>query len=383
MRHKLFTVVLAASSTDAFDGNGNVMALVNLLDSTTSTEYAYGPFAEPLQATGPMAKTNPLRFSTQYTDDVTGDLNYLFRPYSTRQGRWLSRDPVSEAGGFNIYAMVDNHSVASLDFLGLDIVCECAVEDYFKENGIKPNMWRKSGDNYTASPGYKGAGPASGVGEILWKMLQTSRVFKARDLQLAELKRHVTARQNVVKATQAVPWGAGNASGFNSQYWSDALGTVRQDAAAGVNDMFASKAAEEYSRGCKDTSRLILLKGILDTIGAAAFNAAIGTGGYIDVRATGAGLIREHTVPTQGKGEPPKNWVPGDLGYIQGLNPDHLFTGEWVVYLGGTEWWGHPTTVKTLDDWINTVENWEGADPSFKVHISGRRIFPGVGLDLE
>ena len=61
-----------------YDGNGNVMALVNLADGTTSAEYAYGPFAEPLQATGPMAKANPLRFSTQYADDVTRVTHYPF-----------------------------------------------------------------------------------------------------------------------------------------------------------------------------------------------------------------------------------------------------------------------------------------------------------------
>src|SRR5208283_4718650 len=53
----------------AYDGNGNVMALVNAANGTISAEYDYGPFGEVIRATGPMAKANPFRFSTQYQDD--------------------------------------------------------------------------------------------------------------------------------------------------------------------------------------------------------------------------------------------------------------------------------------------------------------------------
>jgi RHS repeat-associated protein len=102
-----------------YDGYGNVMALVNLADGTTSAEYAYGPFAEPLQATGPMAKANPLRFSTQYADDVTGDVNYLFRAYTVCTGRWPNRDPIEEEGGLSLYGFVDNGPVNVVDILGL------------------------------------------------------------------------------------------------------------------------------------------------------------------------------------------------------------------------------------------------------------------------
>ena len=45
----------------AFDGNGNVSALVKP-DGTTSANYEYSPFGELIRATGPMAKLNPKRF---------------------------------------------------------------------------------------------------------------------------------------------------------------------------------------------------------------------------------------------------------------------------------------------------------------------------------
>jgi hypothetical protein len=38
-----------------------------------------GPFGEVIRATGPMAKTNPFRFSTKYQDDQTDLLYYGYR----------------------------------------------------------------------------------------------------------------------------------------------------------------------------------------------------------------------------------------------------------------------------------------------------------------
>jgi RHS repeat-associated protein len=80
----------------AFDGNGNVMALVNAGDGTLAANYEYGPFGEVIRATGPMAKVNPFRFSTKYQDDETDLLFYGYRYYKPSTGSWLSRDPLFE-----------------------------------------------------------------------------------------------------------------------------------------------------------------------------------------------------------------------------------------------------------------------------------------------
>jgi hypothetical protein len=66
----------------AYDGNGNVAALVAEANGSLSARYEYGPFGETLRATGTMAKKNPLRFSTKYTDDQTGFLYYGYRFYN-------------------------------------------------------------------------------------------------------------------------------------------------------------------------------------------------------------------------------------------------------------------------------------------------------------
>jgi RHS repeat-associated protein len=80
----------------AYDGNGNVSALINAANGATLANYDYGPFGEVIRQSGPMAKLNPFRFSTKYEDDETDLLYYGYRYYNPSTGRWLSRDPVEE-----------------------------------------------------------------------------------------------------------------------------------------------------------------------------------------------------------------------------------------------------------------------------------------------
>jgi RHS repeat-associated protein len=101
------------------DGNGNVTALVNAATGLESARYDYDPFGNLLQASGPFAAENPYRFSTQYTDDITGLLYYGYRHYDPVHGRWLSRDPIGEAGGVNLYGFIGNDGVNKVDVLGM------------------------------------------------------------------------------------------------------------------------------------------------------------------------------------------------------------------------------------------------------------------------
>ena len=103
----------------AYDGNGNVMGLISASDGSVVAQYEYGPFAEPLRATGLAAAENPLRFSTKYTDPETGLLYYGYRYYSPSLGRWLSRDPLSKISSLNLYCFTDNTPGERYDLWGL------------------------------------------------------------------------------------------------------------------------------------------------------------------------------------------------------------------------------------------------------------------------
>ena len=74
-----------------------------------------GPFGELLRATGPMAKTNPFRFSTKYQDGETDLLYYGYRYYNASMGRWISRDLIGEWGGQNLYGFVLNRVTSQVD----------------------------------------------------------------------------------------------------------------------------------------------------------------------------------------------------------------------------------------------------------------------------
>jgi len=68
-----------------------------------------------LRASGALAFENPFTFSTKFCDWETGFLYYGYRYYDPSTGRWLSRDPIEEAGGPNLSAFVGNDPVGHVD----------------------------------------------------------------------------------------------------------------------------------------------------------------------------------------------------------------------------------------------------------------------------
>jgi RHS repeat-associated protein len=67
----------------------------------------------------PIAAENPWRFSSKRQDPTTDWVHYEFRVYDPSSGRWLSRDPIGEAGGENLYGFVGNNPLGAVDALGL------------------------------------------------------------------------------------------------------------------------------------------------------------------------------------------------------------------------------------------------------------------------
>jgi len=58
-------------------------------------------------------------FQGQFLDAESGLMNYGYRYYLPYLGRWLSRDPIGEQGGINLYAYAGNDPVNLVDHLGL------------------------------------------------------------------------------------------------------------------------------------------------------------------------------------------------------------------------------------------------------------------------
>jgi RHS repeat-associated protein len=78
--------------------------------------------------------------STKYFDDETELAYYGLRYYSPEMGRWVSRDPIGENGGMNLFGFVKNGPVCRFDSLGLrgneppDVEWGCCGEDVYDLN---------------------------------------------------------------------------------------------------------------------------------------------------------------------------------------------------------------------------------------------------------
>jgi len=99
-----------------YDANGNVGQILDG-GGTVASKYEYAPFGGLSLCTE--AVPNDFRFSTKFFDTETGLVYYGHRYYSPSLGRWFSKDPIEEEGGWNLYCMVRNNVIFNVDNLGL------------------------------------------------------------------------------------------------------------------------------------------------------------------------------------------------------------------------------------------------------------------------
>jgi RHS repeat-associated protein len=108
------------------DGLGNTIAITNS-NADVLERYSYDVFGQVTivdASTGnaiPQSAHGVRHFYTGH--DFQAELGlYLthYRAYEPRLGRWLSRDPIAENGGINLYGYVGNDPINMIDTLGLD-----------------------------------------------------------------------------------------------------------------------------------------------------------------------------------------------------------------------------------------------------------------------
>ena len=112
-------LAMRAASQDyayLYDTRGNVDAVIDSTQTAVAS-YRYDAFGRVMAKSGALDQS--FQFSTKrYLADV--GLNYYgYRFYSSAIGRWMSRDPLGEEGGINLYGFVLNDPVNGIDPFGL------------------------------------------------------------------------------------------------------------------------------------------------------------------------------------------------------------------------------------------------------------------------
>ena len=88
------------------------VVMATIPTGTVVGEYAYTTFGEPLSSSG--TYTPRFGFSSKERD-ASGLVYYGFRYYSPVLCRWISEDPIREAGGLNLYQFCGNDPVTRVD----------------------------------------------------------------------------------------------------------------------------------------------------------------------------------------------------------------------------------------------------------------------------
>jgi RHS repeat-associated protein len=100
----------------ATDHLGSVREVTDASGALTAA-YDYDPYGRGKQTLGTFRAT--FGYASYFRHGASKLWLTVFRAYDPNQGRWLSRDPLGEAGGLNLYGYVGNDPVNATDPLGL------------------------------------------------------------------------------------------------------------------------------------------------------------------------------------------------------------------------------------------------------------------------
>jgi RHS repeat-associated protein len=99
------------------DHLGSIRAMTDAAGILTAA-YRYDPYGRRTTLLGDAAAVD-FGYTGHYVHQASGLALAPYRAYDAEIGRWLSRDPIEEAGGINLYAYVGNNPVDYVDALGL------------------------------------------------------------------------------------------------------------------------------------------------------------------------------------------------------------------------------------------------------------------------
>jgi hypothetical protein len=236
--------------------------------------------------------------------------------YDPNIGRWISRDPIFEKGGVNLYGFVRNDGIDSIDALGLIISSKCPIDKELSELGVSYKHEEIDGMHK-----YSG-GTLAMDNEIIRAMIAFEHTFEFKqdttDKCWAKLQKHIKAREQVI-----------------------ANARILKDLKFGPKP--ESTGLGEAVDGPKNTTMMCW----------DAKDAAMLAQSRRDVRSA--------------------IFIPGDAGYIANTNHGSYklggsdnelgYEGENIIYLGKGEFFGHmpgnpEDKVKNMRGWMDEIKSW-------------------------
>ena len=114
----LYTKINGAIYVPQYDAYGNIISYCDAAGNIVAS-YTYDAFGRTIALSGALADVFAFRYSTKYFDSESGLYYYGYRYYSPVLRRWLTRDPIGEEGGVNLYEFCGNCAVNGWDIIGL------------------------------------------------------------------------------------------------------------------------------------------------------------------------------------------------------------------------------------------------------------------------
>ena len=205
---------------------GSTTALIEAATGTVAQRFTYDEYGgfQVRDSAGAATASPPAArylFTGREYDHVTGLGNHRHRFYSPALGRWLSRDPIEEDGGINLYGYVGNRPLYAVDPLGL-VDWKAVVDPNWtapKVEGDDPDGVNKDLENLATSlvrapvqmcmailnnlPGGKGANMVKGAASMVKK---GSNATKRKPGPLERLQGIQKAQDKAKKTPRGPDW---------------------------------------------------------------------------------------------------------------------------------------------------------------------------------
>lgn len=112
-------------SSDYFYALDHLWSVRGLTDNAGASQASYSFNAYGQLTAMQESISSDFQFAGYYSHERSSLNLTRMRAYSSKIGRWISRDPINEEGGLNMFSYVLNRPISATDPLGLDIVIIC------------------------------------------------------------------------------------------------------------------------------------------------------------------------------------------------------------------------------------------------------------------